>query len=69
MSHEFLDDSVEFASLEPEPLLSGAQGSEVVDGPGDNVITELHFDPSFVFVADGDIEVNFDNHVERLGAK
>ena len=42
LAHEVGDDTMEGGSLEPEPLLSSAQSTEVLTGLGNNISSQLH---------------------------
>jgi len=69
LAHEVGDDTVEGRSLEPVPLLSGAQGTEVLGGLGDNVLTQLHDNTSNGSTIGGNIEEGTDTHVGEISLR
>ena len=44
LKHELRADTVELAARVAEALLAGAEGAEVLDGLGDDVVVELEVD-------------------------
>ena len=44
LQHELRDDAVELGVLVAEALLASAEGTEVLDGLGDNIVEELEVD-------------------------
>jgi len=46
LAHELRDDTVEDGAGEPEPLLPGAEYAEVLGGPWNDVVAELHHNPA-----------------------
>eukprot|EP00216_Chloropicon_sp_CCMP2111_P006921 CAMPEP_0198234150 /NCGR_PEP_ID=MMETSP1446-20131203/234_1 /TAXON_ID=1461542 ORGANISM="Unidentified sp, Strain CCMP2111" /NCGR_SAMPLE_ID=MMETSP1446 /ASSEMBLY_ACC=CAM_ASM_001112 /LENGTH=244 /DNA_ID=CAMNT_0043914881 /DNA_START=67 /DNA_END=798 /DNA_ORIENTATION=+ len=76
LAHEARDDAVERGPLEVEglaalagALLAGAQAAEVLDGLGNDIGAELHFDPPGGRAADGHVKVNDGvRHLLRLVA-
>ena len=59
LHHEVSDDSVELASLEAEPVLTGAQLVEVLRGLGDQVTEQTDLDATYRSIADADVEEDF----------
>lgn len=44
LKHELRDHAVEFGARVAEALLAGAEGAEVLDGLGDDIVEELEVD-------------------------
>jgi len=57
LAHELWDDTVEGGSFVSVSLLSGAEGSEVLAGLGNNVSVQDHVDSANWFTIGGDVEV------------
>merc|ERR1712037_643243 len=56
LAHEVGDDPVEGGALEPEALLPGAEGAEVLRGLGHHVSAQLHDDLAHRGTVGGDVE-------------
>ncbi len=49
LQHETRNDTVKFGSSVAEALLSGAKGTEVFSGSGDDIVIEDEVDPTGLF--------------------
>jgi len=63
LAHEVRNDPVKATALEAEPLLTGAQGTEILSRLGDNIRTELHDDATDRLAVDGHVEKHLGQHL------
>ena len=62
LTHELLDDSVEFGALVSESLLASAKSSEVFHSLGAHVISQLHHNSASISASNRNVEITVNNH-------
>jgi hypothetical protein len=53
LQHELRDDTVELGVLVAEALLAGAEGAEILDRLGDDIVEELEVDAAGLLCREG----------------
>lgn len=68
LEHELRDHAVELAAGVAEALLAGAEGTEVLDGAGHDIIEELEVDAAGAGCrSEGDLSVDIDGNDDDDG--